>query len=70
MIISAHRGAQEIKLSKSNDVSINNEVRPSSMWVLASVLFMADMFGDLNLQEPESREVIESGTSCLPPAPV
>jgi hypothetical protein len=28
------------------------------------------MFEDLTLQEPESREVVGSGTNRLPPAPV
>jgi hypothetical protein len=40
---------------------------PSSWWVLGSLLFVADNFGYLNLQVPESREVIRSGTSPLPP---
>jgi hypothetical protein len=43
---------------------------PGSRWFLGSFLFIAEKFGDLNLQEPESREVIGSGTSHLPPAPV
>jgi hypothetical protein len=43
---------------------------PGSRWVLGSLLFIADKFGDLNLQEPESREVVGSNTDCLPPAPV
>jgi hypothetical protein len=41
---------------------------PGSRWVLGSLLFIADKFGDMNLQEPRSREVIRSGTSRLPPA--
>jgi hypothetical protein len=40
---------------------------PNSWWVLGSLLFIADKFGDLNLQEPESCEVIRSGTDHLPP---
>jgi hypothetical protein len=31
-----------------------NKFLPSSMWVLGSLLFVADKFGDLSLQEPES----------------
>jgi hypothetical protein len=42
---------------------------PSSRWVVGSVLFIADKFGDLNLQESESREVVGLGTSYLPPVP-
>jgi hypothetical protein len=30
---------------------------PGSRWVLGSLLFIADNFGDLNLQDSESREV-------------
>jgi hypothetical protein len=40
---------------------------PSSRWVLGCLLFIVDKFGDPNLQEPESREVIRSGTGRLPP---
>jgi hypothetical protein len=43
---------------------------PGSRWILGSLLFIADKFGDLNHQEPESREVVRSGTGRLPPAPV
>jgi hypothetical protein len=43
---------------------------PGSRWVLGSLLFIADKFGDLDLQEPESREVVGSDTDRLPPAPV
>jgi hypothetical protein len=43
---------------------------PGWRWVLGSLLFIADKFGDLNLQEPESHEVIGSSTDCLPPATV
>jgi hypothetical protein len=70
MIAGAHRGAHKIKLNESNGVSINNQVFPVSRWVLGSLLFIANMYGDLNLQEPESCEVIRSGTGRLPPAPV
>jgi hypothetical protein len=41
---------------------------PGSRWVLGSLIFIADKFGDMNLQEPESREVVGSGTGHLPPA--
>jgi hypothetical protein len=41
---------------------------PDSRWDLGSVPFIADKFGYLNLQEPELREVIRSGTDRLPPA--
>jgi hypothetical protein len=41
-----------------------------SRWFLGPLLFIADKFGDMNLQEPESCEVIKSGTGHLPPAPV
>jgi hypothetical protein len=44
--------------------------RPVLRWVLGSLLFIVDRFGDLNLQEPESCEVTGSGTDCLPLAPV
>jgi hypothetical protein len=43
---------------------------PDSRWVFGSLLFGADKFGDLSLQEPESLEVTMSGTDHLPPAPV
>jgi hypothetical protein len=43
---------------------------PSSSWFLGSLQFIIDKFGDLSLQEPESREVIRSGTGHLPPASV
>jgi hypothetical protein len=43
---------------------------PGSRWVLGSLLFIADKYGDLNLQEPESHEVVRSVTGRLPPAPV
>jgi hypothetical protein len=43
---------------------------PSSRWVLGSLLFINDKFGDLSLQELESSEIAGSGTSHLPPAPV
>jgi hypothetical protein len=43
---------------------------PGLRWVLGSLLFIGDKFGDLNLQEHESQEVIGSGTGRLPPAPV
>jgi hypothetical protein len=38
-----------------------------SRWVLGSLLFIADKFGDLTLQEPESPEVVGSGTVRVPP---
>jgi hypothetical protein len=41
---------------------------PSSRWLLGSLLFIADMFGDMTVQEPESREVIRLGTDRFPPA--
>jgi hypothetical protein len=43
---------------------------PGSRWVLGSLLFIANKFGDLSLQEPESREVTRPGTDHLPLAPV
>jgi hypothetical protein len=43
---------------------------PDSRWILGSLLFIANKFGDLKLQEPESREVVGSSTGRLPPAPV
>jgi hypothetical protein len=43
---------------------------PSSRWVLGSLLFVADKFGDLSLQEPELQEVAMSCIDCLPLAPV
>jgi hypothetical protein len=39
---------------------------PGLRWVLGSLLFIANEFGDLNLREPESREVIGSCTGRLP----
>jgi hypothetical protein len=41
---------------------------PGSRWVLGSLLFIAKKFGDMNLQQPKSSEVIRSGTGHLPPA--
>jgi hypothetical protein len=41
---------------------------PGLRCVLGFLLFIADMFEVLKLQEPESHEVIRSGTDCLPPA--
>jgi hypothetical protein len=43
---------------------------PSSRWALRSLLFIADKFGDLSLQEPESLKVTGLGTVHLPPASV
>jgi hypothetical protein len=43
---------------------------PGSRSFLGSLLFITDKFGYLSLQEPESREVIESGIDRLPLAPV
>jgi hypothetical protein len=40
---------------------------PGSRWVLGSLEFITDKFGDLSLQEPELSEVIVSGTDHLPP---
>jgi hypothetical protein len=45
-----------------------NKFLPGSRWVLGSLLFVADKFGDLRLHEPESPEVIGSGIGYLPPA--
>jgi hypothetical protein len=45
------------------------KILPGSRWVLGSLLFIADKFGDLNLQELESCEV-GLGTVHLPPSPV
>jgi hypothetical protein len=39
-------------------------------WFLGSLQFVTDKFGDLNLKEPDSSEVVGSGTGRLPPAPV
>jgi hypothetical protein len=39
---------------------------PGSRWVLGSLLFIIDKFGDKNLQEPESPKVAGSGTDCIP----
>jgi hypothetical protein len=41
-----------------------------SRWVLGSLLFIADKFRDLSLQEFEPSEVTGSGTGHLSPAPV
>jgi hypothetical protein len=43
---------------------------PSLRWFLGSLQFIADKFGDPSLQEPESSEVIRSGTGHLPPASI
>jgi hypothetical protein len=43
---------------------------PVSRWFLGSLEFITDKFGDLTLQEPESRGIIGSDTGRLPPAPV
>jgi hypothetical protein len=43
---------------------------PGSRWVLGSLIFVADKFEDLSLQEPELQEVVGSGTGLFPPAPV
>jgi hypothetical protein len=40
---------------------------PGSRWVLGSLLFITDKFGDLSLQELESSEVTRSGISHLRP---
>jgi hypothetical protein len=39
-------------------------------WFLGSLQFVTDKFGDLNLQESDSSEVVGSGTGRLPLAPV
>jgi hypothetical protein len=39
---------------------------PGSRWFLGSVEFLTDQFGNLSLQDPESSEVVESGTDRLP----
>jgi hypothetical protein len=41
-----------------------------SRWVLGSLLFIADKFRNLSLQEPKSHEVARLGIGRLPPAPV
>jgi hypothetical protein len=43
---------------------------PGSRWFLGSLQFITDKFGYLTLHEPESCEVIGSGTDHLHPAPV
>jgi hypothetical protein len=43
---------------------------PDSRWFLGSLQFITDKFGILTLQEPESREIIRSGTCRLSPTPV
>jgi hypothetical protein len=40
---------------------------PGSSWILGSLLFIVDKFGDLSMHESESREVIGSGTDHIPP---
>jgi hypothetical protein len=42
---------------------------PGSRWILRSLQFVTNKFGDLNLWEPELSEVTGSGTGHLPPAP-
>jgi hypothetical protein len=49
---------------------ITTKFLPGSRCVIGSLLFIANKFGDLNLQKPESCEVVGSGTGHLPPAPV
>jgi hypothetical protein len=68
MTVGAHHRAHEIKLCESNGISI--KFHCGSRWVLGSLLFIADKFGDTNLREPESSEVIGSGTGSLPPSRV
>jgi hypothetical protein len=55
---------------RSMAFQFTNKFIPGSRWVLGSLLFVANKFGDLSLQEPESREFIKSGIDRLPPAPV
>jgi hypothetical protein len=43
---------------------------PVSRWVLGYLLFIADKFGDLSLQESELPKVVGSGTDRLPLASV
>jgi hypothetical protein len=40
---------------------------PNSKWDFGSLLFIADKFGDLSLQETESWEITGSGTDHVPP---
>jgi hypothetical protein len=40
---------------------------PGSRWVLGSLLFIAEKFRDLSLQDPKSPKVVGSGTDHLPP---
>jgi hypothetical protein len=42
---------------------------PGSRLVFGSLLFITAKFGDLSLQEPESREVVGSGTDRISPTP-
>jgi hypothetical protein len=47
----------------------SNKFLPDSRWVLGSLLFIVDKFGDLSLQEPESREVTGLDTDHIPLIP-
>jgi hypothetical protein len=69
MTVGAQRGAHGIKLCEINGVSIYNQVS-SRLEVGSRVsFFIVDKFGDPNLQQPESQEIIGPGIGCLPPAP-
>jgi hypothetical protein len=70
MIVGAHRGAHEINLHENMAFQSTTNFLPDSRWFLGSLEFLTDKFGNLSLQEPELSEVIRSGTSRLPPAPV
>jgi hypothetical protein len=43
---------------------------PGFRWFLGSLEFLTDQFGNLSLQESELSEVVGSGISQLPLAPV
>jgi hypothetical protein len=43
---------------------------PGSRGFLRSLQFITDKFGDLTLQEPESRGIVGSSSGRLPPAPI
>jgi hypothetical protein len=69
-IVGTHCGAHEIRLCESNGVQSTSKFLPGSRWFLGSLIFIANKFGDLNLQEPKSQKVIMLGTVHLPTAPV
>jgi hypothetical protein len=70
MTVGTHHGAHEISFVRAMAFQSTTKFFSGSRWFLGFLKFITDKFGDLNLQEPESNEVIRSGTSRLQLAPV